>query len=108
MKHWELTPKQAVTLIRQDGIRVHVQLLFRDTTVAAFTGVPDQGEFWQLHLLDDGRLREMPKRADLVQAALRITFGGTSRHNRMEYGSVRSRELAARRMPRWRIEPAVL
>jgi hypothetical protein len=62
MKHWDLTPKQHVTLIRQDGHKLPAQFLFRDTVRACFQVLDQEqcGEFLQFQLMDDGTLKDSP------------------------------------------------
>jgi len=114
MKHWDLTPKQLVTLIRQDGHKVEARFLFRDTVRASFAVGDDKwvvpsslAPTTTFQLQDDGSLRTAPTTEQLYLAAMKIH--GTTRHairTLIEFGSLRSRKLALKRTPRWTIAPA--
>lgn len=103
MKHWDLTPKQQVTLIRQDGHELPAQFLFRDTVRACFQVLDEEqcGELVQFQLMDDGTLKDSPTREQLLS----LTVAGTTSP---EYGSPRTFEAALDRCRRWRISARVL
>lgn len=66
MKHWDLLPKELVTLIGSHGVKITTQFLFRTTTLACFKGM-ETGKFRQFELLDDGNLCEIPTLGEIRQ-----------------------------------------
>jgi hypothetical protein len=102
MKHWDLTPKQQVTLIRQDGHKLPAQFLFRDTVRACFQVLDQEqcGEFVQFQLMDDGTLKDSPTREQLLKAGHRLHPKCSD-----EFGSRRSFESVLKGCKRWKIEP---
>jgi hypothetical protein len=96
LKHWELTPKQVVTLVRQDGFRMPAQFLFRDTIRGVFK-VPGPMDGWQreFQLAPNGGLIAQPTTADQLKEA----------RNDHDFGSPRCFGLALKKCSRWKIVP---
>lgn len=71
MKHWDLTPKQKITLIREDGHQEEAQFLFRDTVRACFQILDEEqcAELVQFQLMDDGTLKDSPTKEQLMDVA---------------------------------------
>lgn len=105
MKHWDLTPKQLVTLIRRDGHKIECRFLFRDTVHACFLVYDAElvGRFRQFQLMNDGGLKTAPEHADLI-AALPGTGPAWKFHS--FYGGNTHFRTTMRRMKRWEIQPA--
>jgi hypothetical protein len=84
MKHWDLNPKEYVTLVREDGHRIQAYFLFRDTIRACFTtwtmaqkanNIADrlaigmfEGRFREFLLTNEGDLRDVPTRQQMMDA----------------------------------------
>lgn len=94
MKHWDLTPKQKITLIREDGHQVEAQFLFRDTVRACFRFLDDEqvGTLHELLLTNDGNLKDLP------------TFESLARLYR-HYSTMSAMAVFNPELKRWRIEP---
>jgi hypothetical protein len=61
MNHWDLTPGEAVTLVREhDGYRIHARFRFRTAILAMFLIEHNDGklEYYEYHFRDDGSLEE--------------------------------------------------
>ena len=103
MKHWDMTPKQLVTLTCTDGTTLEARFLFRDTVRAAFVIYDGEqfGDFREFQLLDDGDLKTSPTREDLL-------FGRSRQEAKANYMSPSHFERTIRRMKRWQIAPLVL
>ena len=96
LRHWQLTPKQVVTLIRSDGFRMPAQFLFRDTVRATFK-VPGALAGWQreFQLAPDGGLITQPRAAAQLATA----------RNDHDFGSEFCFSQALKKCARWRIVP---
>jgi hypothetical protein len=76
VKHWDLRPNEQVNLVRQDGKKIGVRFLFRDTLHACFArGTGDDQSFLQFRLLDDGNLREHPSKTEVLRVLRAEGFG---------------------------------
>ena len=98
MKHWDLTPKQFVTLNCTNGITLEARYLFSDTVRACFLIYDGEqfGEFRQFQILDDGDLKTSPTREDLLNGRSITEVAGA-------YMSPPNFAAAMRRMKRWQI-----
>jgi hypothetical protein len=96
LKHWQLTPKQVVTLIRSDGFKMPAQFLFRDTVRATFK-VPGALAGWQreFQLAPDGGLITQPSAAAQLATA----------RNDHDFGSEFCFNAALKNCATWRIVP---
>jgi hypothetical protein len=67
MKHWDLIPKETVTLIREDGETIEARFLFRDTARATFQKVRGNHEDLVLMLSADGSLLGLPTKDEIIR-----------------------------------------
>ena len=96
LKHWELRPKQVVTLVRQDGFRMPALFLFRDTVRGVFkVPGPMEGQQREFQLAPDGGLISQPTAEALMENA----------RTEQDFGSPRSFGLALKKCTRWKIVP---
>lgn len=103
MKHWDLTPKQFVTLTSTNGITLEARYLFSDTVRACFLIYDGEqfGDFRQFQILDDGDLKTSPTREDLMN-------GRTLQQAKANYMGPSHFAATMRRMKRWQITPSAL
>lgn len=93
MRHWDLTPKEEVTLVREDGKKLRLVFLFRDTARAVFRGIKN---FYEFQLAEDGSLTDVPMSTEFI----RVLY---AKADVVEYNSAVAASIARMQRKRWRI-----
>lgn len=108
MKHWDLTPKEIVTMTcLHDGRILRARFLFHTTTLACFmvlrigNGGSDswgdkEGKFTEFELQDDGTLRDRRSTDEIIRTLKTEGFS-------FDYNSRAAADIAEMRRRRWRI-----